>query len=92
MFNCKCAYGNAGNLAVKDKQLKIKMHAKPDTKAGLNGVGQRATAVRRQVPTCDACFSLTPAASLADAPRYSARSATLLAASDPPAPARRCSD
>lgn len=30
MFNCKCAYVNTGNLAVKDKQIKTKMHEKPE--------------------------------------------------------------
>ena len=27
MFNCKYAYVAAGNLALKDKQINIKMHA-----------------------------------------------------------------
>lgn len=49
MFNCKCAYVNTGNLAVKDKQIKNKMHEKPEVNPPVpDALEQARCAAERQ--------------------------------------------
>lgn len=52
MFNCKYAYVAAGNLALKDKQINIKMHAAGLAQPGILLIERRngAAEVAQQLP------------------------------------------